>query len=103
MINISNDAAAVSRTPELSTVYTQAVQAGDMALRRGLAALESDRIRRQDQVPASELGPGAEALDPRAPSRRGERGAARRKPQAAPGQAPGTDPPLPAHRIDLVA
>jgi len=110
-MNVSQDVSAIFRSPELSVVATQAVQAGEMAVRQGLDTLRQDALRAEDQVQASQPDPRSGAVDGRSqaggapPGRRQRRKApapAAAQPQPLPGASAGADPQLPPHRIDLV-
>ena len=101
-MNVSQNVSAIIQSPELAEVVLQAVQAGEMAERQGLANLDSDAVRRQNQVAEAENSGKTSGVDLRAGVRR-PLPPARRRARQAPAPAGEEAPPQGPHRIDLVA
>jgi hypothetical protein len=101
----TQNVSGIVNSPGYAAVAAQATQAGDLAVRQGLAVLKQEALRRENRIKESE----AEAAVQGAGARR-ERKAAEAPPPrrrlggAATGETTNNEPPTPGNgRIDLVA
>lgn len=53
-MNVLHNVTAIFRSPEAAALAASAAQASDLAARQGLASLQRDAVRREDQVQALE-------------------------------------------------
>jgi len=106
-MNVVQNVSAIVNSPEIAEMVLQAVQAGELAERQGLATLRLDSARREHQVTDPEKAGRMDGVEARVADRPlPEHRAAGRRVRAG-GTAP-EDPVLPeaageGHRIDLLA